>query len=111
MGCHVLLQGIFLIQVLNTYLLHLLHWQAGSLPLVHSGSNFIHILKQLLGLLCRDWIRWRRNGEIGSELTSTVHMRKHSVLTRCGSPGERRVNLRCVLVAGRSGFASGLNIK
>ena len=26
----------------------------------------------------------------------------------CGSPGERRVDLRCVLVAGRSGFASGL---
>ena len=38
-------------------------------------------------------------------------MRKHSVLTRCGSPGERRVDLRCVLVAGRSEFASGLDIK
>ena len=29
-GCHSLLQGIFLIQVLNPSLLHLLHWQAGS---------------------------------------------------------------------------------
>ena len=26
-GCHALLQGIFLIQGLNQHLLHLLHWQ------------------------------------------------------------------------------------
>ena len=32
-GCHLLLQGIFLTQRLN---LHLLHWQMGSLPLVPS---------------------------------------------------------------------------
>ena len=32
-GCHFLLQGIFLIQRSNPYLLSLLHWQAGSLPL------------------------------------------------------------------------------
>ena len=31
-GCHFLLQGIFPIQVSN---LHLLHWQANSLPLTH----------------------------------------------------------------------------
>ena len=31
-GCHFLLQGIFLIQELNLFLLHLLHWQADSLP-------------------------------------------------------------------------------
>ena len=33
MGCHTLHQGIFLTQELNPYLLCLLHWQAGSLPL------------------------------------------------------------------------------
>ena len=33
-GCHSLLQGIFLTQGLNPRLLGLLHWQAGSLPLV-----------------------------------------------------------------------------
>ena len=33
MGCHALLQGIFLIQGSNPCLLHLLNWQAGSLPL------------------------------------------------------------------------------
>ena len=31
-GCHALLQGIFPTQGLNLRLLHLLHWQAGSLP-------------------------------------------------------------------------------
>ena len=34
-GCHSLLQGIFLDQGLNP---HLLHWQAGSLSLSHQGS-------------------------------------------------------------------------
>ena len=34
-GCHFLLQGIFLTQGSNPGLLHLLHWQANSLPLSH----------------------------------------------------------------------------
>ena len=33
-GCHALLQGLFLTQGSNLCLLHLLYWQAGSLPLV-----------------------------------------------------------------------------
>ena len=37
LGCHFLLQGIFLTQGLNPGLLHLLHWQADSLPLSHLG--------------------------------------------------------------------------
>ena len=32
-GCHALLQGIFLTQGSNLCLLYLPHWQAGSLPL------------------------------------------------------------------------------
>ena len=39
-GCHFLLQGIFLTQGLNLHLLLLLHWQAESLPLCHLGINF-----------------------------------------------------------------------
>ena len=39
MGCHVLFQGIFLTQGSNPHLLCLLHWQAGSLPLVPPGSE------------------------------------------------------------------------
>ena len=38
MGCHALLQGIFLNQGSNLCLLYLLHWQAGSLPLVPAGK-------------------------------------------------------------------------
>ena len=37
-GCHFLLQGIFLIQVSNQHLLHLLHWQVDCLSLCHLGS-------------------------------------------------------------------------
>ena len=46
-GCHFLLQGIFLTQGSNP---HLLHWQADSLPLCHVGGaslfhRYLHILK------------------------------------------------------------------
>ena len=37
-GCHFLLQGMFLTQGLNAYLLCLLLWQADSLPLNHLES-------------------------------------------------------------------------
>ena len=33
-SCHALLQGIFLFQGLNPHLLHILHWQVGSFPLL-----------------------------------------------------------------------------
>ena len=37
-GCCALLQGIFPTKGLNLCLLHLLHWQAASLPLAPSGK-------------------------------------------------------------------------
>ena len=37
-GCHALLQGISLTQGSNPHLFHLLHWQAGSLPLAQPGK-------------------------------------------------------------------------
>ena len=37
MGCHALLQGVFLTQALNLRLLQLLHWQPDSLPLVEKA--------------------------------------------------------------------------
>ena len=36
--CHALPEGIFQTQGLNPHLLHLLHWQVGSLPLVPPGK-------------------------------------------------------------------------
>ena len=44
MGCHALLQEIFLTQASNLSLLHLLHWQAGSLPLVPLGKPPFYLL-------------------------------------------------------------------
>ena len=38
LGCHAILQGIFLIQESNPCFLCLLHWQAGSLPLAPLGK-------------------------------------------------------------------------
>ena len=38
MGCHALLQGIFLTQGLNPCLLHLLQWQMTSLPRCRLGG-------------------------------------------------------------------------
>ena len=37
-GCHFLLQGIFLTQGSNPHLLRLFHWQVGSLPLAPPGK-------------------------------------------------------------------------
>ena len=37
--CHALLQGIFPTQGSNPCLLHLLHWQSGSLPLMQPGKH------------------------------------------------------------------------
>ena len=39
MGCHFLLHGIVQIQGLNSHVLCLLHWQAGSLPLAPLGKT------------------------------------------------------------------------
>ena len=41
-GCSALLRGIFPTQGLNPCLLHLLHWQAASLPLAPSGKPINH---------------------------------------------------------------------
>ena len=40
-GCHALLHGIFPIHGSNPCLLNLLHWQAGSLPLVPTGKPIL----------------------------------------------------------------------
>ena len=50
MGCHFLLQGIFLTQGSNLRLFCLLHWQAGSLPVMLPGKP-IRILEWVT-ILC-----------------------------------------------------------
>ena len=39
-GCHALLQGIFQTHGSNTFLLCVLHWQMGSLPIAQPGKPF-----------------------------------------------------------------------
>ena len=43
-GCSALFQGIFLTHGSNPCLLHLLHWQAGSLPLAPPGKTHVCML-------------------------------------------------------------------
>ena len=50
-GCHALLQGIFLTQKLNVHLLRLLYWQVGSLPLP-AGKPHMHIYVYVHLLSC-----------------------------------------------------------
>src|SRR5574340_992076 len=40
-GCHSLLRGLFMAQGSSPCLLRLLHWQAGSLPLVSGGKPLL----------------------------------------------------------------------
>ena len=54
-GCHFLLQGIFLIQGLNPRLLNLLHWLVGLLPLVPPGKLLV-VLKSKTPLECSSLI-------------------------------------------------------
>ena len=59
-GCHVLLQGIFLTQGLNLSLLCLLHWQAGSLPLAPLILFLLflrlsYLILAVLSLCCCAW--------------------------------------------------------
>ena len=44
-GCHYLLQGVFLTQGPNLRLLHLLHWQEDSLPLAPPGKGSYSLLQ------------------------------------------------------------------
>ena len=48
-GCRALLQGIFSTQGLNPCLLHLLHWQAGSLPLAPPGKSIRSLANAVQG--------------------------------------------------------------
>ena len=56
-GCHFILQGIFSTQGLNLYLLCLLHWQVGSLPLVPTGK--LPLNKLISGASAFLSVKWR----------------------------------------------------
>ena len=70
-GCHFLLQRIFLIQGLNLRLLHLLHWQAVSLPLVPPGKHFRLPLPH--NQQCTHRVQWLKK-----KITERRILREHS---------------------------------
>ena len=79
-GCHALLQGILWIRGLNPYLLTLLHWQVGSLPLVPPEKpKFLHTSSQsitsILGNHCSDFFchRWAVLSVIETYINRIMH--------------------------------------
>ena len=52
MGCHALLQGIFLTQGLNLLLLSLLHWQESSLQLEPPGKPSFKLISMQITKSC-----------------------------------------------------------
>jgi len=64
-GCHALLQGIFLTQGSNPSLLYLLYWQASSLPLAPPGKpRWADILTQICSTSWFKDIHWRSRNEL-----------------------------------------------
>ena len=54
-GCHALLQRVFLTQGSSPHFFYLLHWQAGGFPLVPPGKPIrVHIYFQLVFLFSMD---------------------------------------------------------
>ena len=70
MGFHVFLQGIFPIQGSNPRLLHLLHWEAGSLPLGLPGKPILSLLTSdhSSRLPCSDPCLWQRGQPLQAAL-------------------------------------------
>ena len=68
-GCHFLLQGIIPTQGSNSCLLHLLHWQADSLPLSHPGRLYTYEMQ-----LFRD--TGSQKGSSMSSLTESTVLKK-----------------------------------
>jgi len=55
-GCHALLQGIFLTQGLNPCLLYLLHLRMGSLPLAIPGKSWVSLTHlKMVSLVINIW--------------------------------------------------------
>ena len=85
-GCLALLQGIFWTQGSNLHLLHLLHWQAGSLPSVPSGKpkDSITLITKLKILQERKTVttisheyRYRNPQQNNSKLSSAIYKRNY----------------------------------
>ena len=93
MGCHAILQGIFLIQELN---LRLLHWQVDSLLLSHQGSPLKAFWGRKLEGFLKVALIWVEEEECWP-----------------GSPGEQNQDLRrsCLLLNWQRGWGLGFRVE
>ena len=90
-GCHFLLQGIFLTQRSNPRLLHLLHCQEDSLPLVPPGKPLLS--KHNLPRFINNVLKWGHNNlACSSVLNCTIKFNqsvlacRHYMLFWCKEP-------------------------
>ena len=112
MGCHILLQGILLTQGSNPGFLHLLHWQAGSLPLAPLGKpmiNFELIFINYYYYFCLrmfsffSTIFWKKKSECESCSVMSDSLRPHGpqstkLLCPWNSPGQNTGMGSCSLL-------------
>ena len=82
LSCHALLQGIFPIQGSNLYLLHLLHWQVGSLPLAPPGKP---LKAPGPGQCLCSWYEMVLDGRVGQLVQGDMENRKLA-RTSAGQP-------------------------
>ena len=87
-GCHAFLHGIFPTQRSNPHLLHLLHQQAGSLPLAPSGKPCKGLLIPYKGIDV--WVPFDRNSCQGTVSTGVEPRKEDGEMrfleTRTGIP-------------------------
>ena len=81
-GCHDLLQGIFQTQGSNLHLLHLLHWQAGSLPLAPPGKPLLYCVVVVQSTICVQLFAtpWTAAFLISHHLLEFVQVHVHSIV-------------------------------
>ena len=88
-GCHALLQGIFPTQGSNSSLLSLLHWQAGSLPLVPPGKSplCIAVLCSVTSVMSNSlWLPWTVAHRV--PLLMGILQARYSSELLCPPPGD-----------------------
>ena len=91
-GCHALLQGIFLIEGLNLYLLHLLGWQADvppGKPVIKYSSYYLWYLYCLLDTFLvsnNEFFSFGESTKIGEETAvRCMHLLGRPLLNRWGA--------------------------
>ena len=77
-GCHFLLQGVFLTQGWNPWILLLLHWQADSLPLAPPGKHSLRwVVKRKLYERTEVTQQFQRSAQVDGSIALWEHSHQH----------------------------------